>query len=164
MDITQTDAEMASNEPIEVFSIQDGGKSIKYKIRALPISKADAWMEKANAVEALQLAVKEAQKGTDRVALAAARKAYNEAVYECVSTYPIAPEPPQALHDYITPTQMGRAFTIMQMVNDPFVSAELAQLNVQKQMLKGLPMKMLEKIPQRVIEQHLNTNGSTRDS
>lgn len=156
MDITQTDAEMASNEPIEVFSIQDGGKSVKYKIRALPISRADAWMEKANEVEALHAAVVDAQKGTDRKTLTEARSAYNKAVYACVSDYPITPELPQELADTITPAQMARAFALMQLVNDPFVSAQIVQLNIQKQAMKGLPMKLIEK--------QMTSNGATRDS
>lgn len=157
MDITQTDAEMASNEPIEVFSLQDGGKSIKYKIRALPISKAEKWMEDANAVEALQAAVTDAQKAGNREALAASRKTYNDAVYECVAKYPITPELPQEqkLCDIITPVQMARAFALMQMVNDPFVTAGLVQMNIQKQAMKGLPLKLIEKTI---------SNGSTRDS
>jgi len=156
MDITQTDAEMASNEPIEVFSIQDGGKSVKYKIRALPISRADKWMEEANAVEALYAAVGEAQKGSDRAAIAAARKAYNEAVYKCVFSYSPSEIPEEKLRDVVTPAQMARAFALMQTVNDPFVSAQIVQLNIQKQAMKGLPMKLIEK--------QLVGNGVTRDS
>lgn len=156
MDITQTDAEMANNDPIEVFALPDGGKSVKYKIRALPISRAEPWMEEANAVEALQAAVSEAQQGGDRKKLADARKAYNDAVYACVRKYPITPELPAEIEDIISPTQMARAFALMQMVNDPFVTAGLVQMNIQKQAMKGLPLKLIEK--------KLTTNGSTRDS
>lgn len=148
---------MARNEPIEVFSTGEGGGRTSYKIRALPYAKAEAWMEKANAVEELHAAVADAQKiGIDREALAKARKAYSQAVYDCVFSYDKEQLPEETLRDVITPVQMARAFALMQMVNDPFVSAGIVQLNIQKQAMKGLPMKLIEK--------QLTGNGGIRDS
>ena len=155
MDITQTDSEMARNEPIEVFSTGEGGGVNHYKIRALSISKAEEWMEKANAVESLHKAVELATKCEDREVLAAARKAYNAAVVDCVFSYDTDALPEEKLRDVITPAQLARAFALMQLVNDPFVSAGIVQLNIQKQAMKGLPMKLIEK--------QLTGNGSTRD-
>lgn len=154
-DAIQTDSEMARNEPIEVFSVaRDGGKSPEpVKVRALPIEQAEAWMEKANEVEALYKAVEDATKGADRKKLADARKAYNKAVIDCVFSYGDLEARRDELVSVITSSQLARAFALLQLLNDPFVSAGVVQINIQKAVMKGLPMKLLEK--------QLSGNGNT---
>lgn len=154
-DAIQTDAEMARNEPVEVFAIaRDGGRAPeKIKVKALPIDKAEAWMEKANEVEVLHRQLETAQKGTDRAALFAARKAYNKAVVDCVFAYDELQERADEFRAIITPAQLSRAFAILQLLNDPFVSAGVVQLNIQREAMKGLPMEAILK--------HASGNGST---
>ncbi len=156
-EIVQTDSEMARNAPVVLFTLHDGGKTIDYKVKALPIDRADEWMEKANEVEPLQQAVTDAQKSGDRAALVAARKAYNAALYECVFDYDPENVPRgTVITQGVSASQMARAFALMQMVNDPFVSGQLMTLNIQKEAMKGLPMKLIEK--------QMTGNGVTKDS
>lgn len=144
-DMIQSDSQMAANSPIELFTTNTGSK---YKVRALSIDAADEWMEKAAAVEPLQRKVqsqdkkaRESESDEDLTALRAARRAYNQAVYDCVFAYDEKSLPREKItQEGVSPAQMARAFLILQQVNDPFVTGTILQTNLMREIVRGLPV------------------------
>lgn len=143
-ELLQTDAEMARNASIEVFTTNTG---TKYTIRALSIDRADEWMAEAAKVEPYQrqvMALEKAVRDGDEEkaeALNEARRKYSRAMYSAVFAYDPAALPEEKIKaEGVTPSQMARAFMLMQQVNDPFVTATILQANLGREIVRGLPI------------------------
>lgn len=140
----QTDAELARNAKVEVFTTRTGSK---YTIQALPIDKADEWTDKANTIDPLKSKISELEsamergfhEGEDAEKLIDLRRQYRQKMYELVFMYDPDAIPEQKVKEEgVTPAQLARAFWIMQAINDPFMVERKMTMDFMIGRMKGL--------------------------
>ena len=137
----QSDSDLAMNKRVEIFTTRTGSK---YFIQALPIDQADEWMDRANAIDPIKTKIATLEQGAAAsesagADLLAARKEYRDAMYACVFAYDPDSLPEEKIRkEGVSPAQMGRAFFIMQTVNDPFLVEQTMKMDMMVSKMKGL--------------------------
>lgn len=120
-----TEHQVRLNEPVKLFEID--GKT--YSVRLLPINQVDVWLDRVRIVAEAEDAIKAAISSSDPNAIWIARKAFAQALYDCVLSYDPQALPRSELEASITPAQMVDAFMLLRELSDPFEVCQRAFVN-----------------------------------
>lgn len=137
----QSEADIRANAPIHIFTINEK----EFKVSLLPMSKADAWLEKSDAVADMEKGV--ASAGTDLVAQRKAKREFSQAVLDSLCEYAPALDN-ETVREGITGTQLAKAFHDLRALTCPFDQTQLLYLADVKMMTASIPSI----IPMTVIE------------
>lgn len=132
----QNEQEVRQNQPIQLWS--------KCKVPVANMVDADGWLDKASEVEDMEAPIVAAL--GDRPKMRLLRRAYNEALYACVLSYPGMSEISDEVKQAASSEQLAHAFVLLKEVTDPFDIVQSHGLKVFKERSSAIPPDLARKL------------------